>query len=176
MLSRLEWELEQRKQYVACPILIPFSFFYSQHQILLTNALLYNFIYTFTHTLHRLAEQHGDLEKNIGEQQTDISKMEDNLSSLQPTLENIRKATLPLQESLGLPLDKRRTENEMAHLLPPWVVIKKIMWLGNFFFSSLGHCTSSSCKSGPMQMYKVYIRRQLPQLCVYNTILVIIII
>ena len=50
--------------------------------------------------------------------------MEDNLSGLQPTLESIRKATLPLQESLGLPLDKRRTENETAQLLPPWVVLE----------------------------------------------------
>ena len=29
MLNRLEWELEQRKQYVACPVLIPFQFFCS---------------------------------------------------------------------------------------------------------------------------------------------------
>jgi hypothetical protein len=50
--------------------------------------------------------------------------MEDNLSGLQPTLESIRKATLPLQESLELPLDKRRTENETAQLLPPWVILE----------------------------------------------------
>ena len=75
---------------------------------------------THTHTLTcRLAEQRGDLEKNIDQQQSEISKMEENISGLQPTLESIRKATLPLQESLGLPLDKRRTENETAQLLPP---------------------------------------------------------
>ena len=141
MLSRLEWELEQRKQYVACPVLIPFNFFapnIKSYSLMPCSIILYAHTHTLptSHTLHRLAEQHGDLEKNIGEQQTDISKMEDNLSSLQPTLENIRKATLPLQESLGLPLDKRRTENEMAHLLPPWVIIEKIMWLGNFFLLS----------------------------------------
>ena len=134
MLSRLEWELEQRKQYVVCPVLIPFC---SLHHILHTNAMQYTLTHVYTHTLslHRLAEQHGDLEKNIGQQQSEISKMDDNLSGLQPTLESIRKATLPLQESLGLPLDKRRTENETAQLLPPWVVIenrKKI--LANFGF------------------------------------------
>lgn len=91
---------------------------------------------THAHTC-RLAEQRGELSKGIDQEQTEISKMADNLSSLQPTLENIRKATLPLQESLGLQLDKRRSENETAQLLPPWV------WC----LDSIGRCSKQNCLS-----------------------------
>ena len=44
--------------------------------------------------------------------------MESRLSSLGPSLEELRKATLPLQESLGVELDKDREERELALLLP----------------------------------------------------------
>lgn len=66
----------------------------------------------------RLAEQQGGLETLIAKEEAVIKTKEDNLSSILPTLEGIRKATLPLQESLGIPLDKKRAEQEMALLLP----------------------------------------------------------
>jgi len=44
--------------------------------------------------------------------------LEGHLGSLQPSLEGVRRATLPLQEALNLPLDRLREEQEMATLLP----------------------------------------------------------
>lgn len=66
----------------------------------------------------RLAEQQSGLESNISKEEVDIRIKEENLGNILPTLEGIRKATLPLQESLGIPLDKKREEQDMALLLP----------------------------------------------------------
>ena len=66
----------------------------------------------------RLAGQQGDLEVRIAQEEAAIKIKEEKLSSVLPALEGIRKATLPLQESLGVPLDKKREEQEMALLLP----------------------------------------------------------
>ncbi len=66
----------------------------------------------------RLAEQQAVLESTIAKEEKDIKSSKDSLSSILPTLEGIRKATLPLQEALGITLDKRREEQEMALLLP----------------------------------------------------------
>lgn len=44
--------------------------------------------------------------------------MESRLSGLLPSLEELRQATLPLQDSLGVTLDKDREERELALLLP----------------------------------------------------------
>jgi len=79
MFSRLEWELEQRKQ---------------------------------------LASQQSSLEGQIQEYEGEIRQLEGHLGSLQPSLEGVRRATLPLQEALNLPLDRLREEQEMATLLP----------------------------------------------------------
>lgn len=51
-------------------------------------------------------------------EEVDIRSKEETLSNILPTLEGIRTATLPLQESLGIPLDKKREEQDMALLLP----------------------------------------------------------
>ena len=72
----------------------------------------------FSNMYFRLAEQQRCLEQNITEEEEGIRIKEENLSNILPTLEGIRKATLPLQESLGIPLDKKREEQEMALLLP----------------------------------------------------------
>lgn len=67
---------------------------------------------------YRLAEEQRGLEKNISKEEADIQVKEDNLSNILPALEGVRKATLPLQDSLGIKLDKKREEQEMALLLP----------------------------------------------------------
>ena len=68
---------------------------------------------------YRLAEQHGSLDKTIAKEEVIIHQKEENLENILPTLEGIRKATLPLQESLGIPLDKKKEEHDFAMLLPP---------------------------------------------------------
>lgn len=75
----------------------------------LNNASLFTF---------RLAEQQNGLESDICTEEVEIKSIEEDLSNILPTLEGIRKATLPLQESLGIPLDKKREEQDMALLLP----------------------------------------------------------
>lgn len=65
-----------------------------------------------------LAEQQHSLETKIVKEEVDIRSKEETLSNILPTLEGIRTATLPLQESLGIPLDKKREEQDMALLLP----------------------------------------------------------
>ena len=67
----------------------------------------------------RLASQRSSLESEIREQESEISKKEEQLASLQPALENLRTATLPLQNFLNLPMDRLREEQELAVLLPP---------------------------------------------------------
>lgn len=66
----------------------------------------------------RLATQQSSLEGQIEELEEVIGKMEGHLASLQPSLEGVRRATLPLQEALHLPLDRLREEQDMATLLP----------------------------------------------------------
>lgn len=66
----------------------------------------------------RLATQQNSLEGEIEKLEKVIGKMEGHLASLQPSLEEVRRATLPLQEALHLPLDRLREEQEMATLLP----------------------------------------------------------
>ena len=66
----------------------------------------------------RLAAQQHELEDRLAEQQTAISQREEQMSGLQPALESLRKATLPLQEMLDMPMDKLRDEQGMATLLP----------------------------------------------------------
>jgi hypothetical protein len=51
-------------------------------------------------------------------EEIDMRSREETMDNILPTLEGIRKATLPLQESLGIPLDKKRDERDMALLLP----------------------------------------------------------
>ena len=66
----------------------------------------------------RLALQQGAQEMLIAKELADIKTKEEKLNSILPALEGIRKATLPLQNSLGVPLDKKRDDQEMALLLP----------------------------------------------------------
>jgi len=66
----------------------------------------------------RLASQQSSLEGQIQEYEEEIRQLEGHLGSLQPSLEGVRRATLPLQEALNLPLDRLREEQEMATLLP----------------------------------------------------------
>lgn len=66
----------------------------------------------------RLASQQSSLEGQIQEYEGEIRQLEGHLGSLQPSLEGVRRATLPLQEALNLPLDRLREEQEMATLLP----------------------------------------------------------
>ena len=66
----------------------------------------------------RLAQQQAELEGTLVKEEGDISIKEEALSNILPTLEAIRKATLPLQESLEIPLDKKREDQDMALLLP----------------------------------------------------------
>jgi len=71
----------------------------------------------FSEFCYRLAKQQKGLESLIAKEEKDIKMKEDNMSKILPTLEGIRKATLPLQESLGIMLDKKREEQEVAVLL-----------------------------------------------------------
>ena len=66
----------------------------------------------------RLAEQQAELESKIVKEEDDIQSREETLNNILPTLEGVRKASLPLQDSLGIPLDKKREEHDMALLLP----------------------------------------------------------
>lgn len=75
------------------------------------------------HQRKQLASQRSSLEKEIREQELEISKKEEQLGSLQPALENLRTATLPLQKFLDLPMDRLREEQELAVLLPPLLYI-----------------------------------------------------
>ena len=79
--------------------------------------------HTHTHTQiivlpSRLAKQQSKLEEEVNSQDSAVSMKQERLESLLPTLENIRKATLPLQEQLDMPLDKRREERELSLYLP----------------------------------------------------------
>ena len=58
------------------------------------------------------------LEKKIATGEQAIKQNEEKLDGLQPALDSLQKATLPLQEMLGLPLDKMRAEETLARLLP----------------------------------------------------------
>ncbi len=81
----------------------------------------HNASHTHTHPtphLHSLAKQQSVLEGEIGQLETEISSMESRLGGLLPSLEELRRATLPLQESLGVTIDKDREERELALLLP----------------------------------------------------------
>ena len=48
----------------------------------------------------------------------EISKRTEILTSLQPSIAGILKATIPLQEQLGLKIDERKAQYEVAPLLP----------------------------------------------------------
>ena len=73
----------------------------------------------FICSLHlRLAQQQEALEKQIAAEETAIKEKEDKLDGLQPALDSLQKATLPLQDMLGLPLDRVREEESLAQLLP----------------------------------------------------------
>ena len=75
-------------------------------------------ISTHFYILCSLAEQKSNLEDDIKKLEIEISQKDGHLSGLLPSLEELRKATLPLQESLGVPLDKNKEEQELALLLP----------------------------------------------------------
>ena len=48
----------------------------------------------------------------------EILKRTEILASLQPSIDGILKATIPLQERLGLKIDERKAQYETATLLP----------------------------------------------------------
>ena len=50
-----------------------------------------------------------------------IQQDKEKLDGLQPALDSLQKATLPLQDMLGLPLDKMKEEESLARLLPELV-------------------------------------------------------
>ena len=58
------------------------------------------------------------LERQIATEEAAIKQSEEKLDGLQPALDSLQKATLPLQEMLGLPMDKMREEEGLALLLP----------------------------------------------------------
>ena len=66
----------------------------------------------------RLFRQQECLEGQITGEESAIKEKEEKLEGLHPALDTLQKATLPLQEMLGLPLDKVREEENMALLLP----------------------------------------------------------
>lgn len=68
--------------------------------------------------LPRLASQQATLEEQIKRQEGSIGVLQEHLNGLQPSLENLRKTSLPLQELLNTPLDKQREDYEVALLLP----------------------------------------------------------
>ena len=70
------------------------------------------------HTACRLSQQQEDLEKKMSTEEAVIKQSADKLDGLQPALDSLQKATVPLQEMLGLPLDKTREEESLALLLP----------------------------------------------------------
>ncbi len=67
---------------------------------------------------HSLSEQRSGLEGEIQQLDSEIVSMESRLSGLLPSLDELRQATLPLQASLGVTMDKDREERELALLLP----------------------------------------------------------
>ena len=86
------------------------------HEAIIQLLLICHFVYDVLFC--RLSEQQGELEKKLAKEEVGIRLKEDNLNNILPTLEGIRKATLPLQESLGIPLDKKREEHDFAMQLP----------------------------------------------------------
>ncbi|KAL5477370.1 hypothetical protein EMCRGX_G024160 [Ephydatia muelleri] len=66
----------------------------------------------------QLASQQATLEEQIKRQEGSIGVLQEHLNGLQPSLENLRKTSLPLQELLNTPLDKQREDYEVALLLP----------------------------------------------------------
>ena len=74
------------------------------------------------HPLHgRLYQQQESLEKKIATEEAVIKQNDEKLDGLQPALDSLQKATLPLQEMLGLPLDRTKEEESLAQLLPEYV-------------------------------------------------------
>ena len=69
----------------------------------------------FICSLHlRLSQQQEALEKQIAAEETAIKEKEDKLDGLQPALDSLQKAILPLQDMLGLPLDRVREEESLT--------------------------------------------------------------
>ena len=63
------------------------------------------------------------MEKQIAREEAAIKENEEKLDGLQPALDSLQKSTLPLQEMLGLPLDRMREEESLALLLPELVCV-----------------------------------------------------
>ena len=68
--------------------------------------------------LSRLSQQQEVLEKQISLEDQVIKQSEEKLDGLQPALDTLQRASLPLQDMLGLPVDKMREEESLARLLP----------------------------------------------------------
>ena len=66
----------------------------------------------------RLSQQQEVLEKQISLEDQVIKQSEEKLDGLQPALDTLQRASLPLQDMLGLPVDKMREEESLARLLP----------------------------------------------------------
>ncbi len=58
------------------------------------------------------------LGKTKEEMEREILQKKDTLESLQPSLQEILKATLPVQEKLGLNIDAKKAQYETALYLP----------------------------------------------------------
>ena len=67
-----------------------------------------------------VAEQNKQ-EQLIKGKMEDVKKLEDKLSSLKPSLEKLREATLPIQEFFNMPLDFEREQYKLASHLPLYV-------------------------------------------------------
>jgi hypothetical protein len=65
-----------------------------------------------------LSQQQEVLEKQISLEDQVIKQSEEKLDGLQPALDTLQRASLPLQDMLGLPVDKMREEESLARLLP----------------------------------------------------------
>lgn len=66
----------------------------------------------------RLSSRQSSLETAIKSKQNQTQALEEKLSGLQPSLEQLRVATVPLQEFFGITLDWEREQYHLAILLP----------------------------------------------------------
>ena len=64
--------------------------------------------------------------KSKVEIEKEIASQNNTLKSLRPSLNAILKATLPLQEKMGLNIDSQKSQYEIANFLPRYLIFARI--------------------------------------------------
>lgn len=64
--------------------------------------------------------------KSKVEIEKEIASQNDTLNGLRPSLNAILKATLPLQEKMGLNIDSQKSQYEIANFLPRYFIFNRI--------------------------------------------------